>query len=465
MNVSRHSRRNFLKTAGVVSAGIAAGSLSMARCANAAGSDIIKVALIGCGGRGMGSLLDRFAVGDAVKVVAVADLAKGIAERAATALAKMEDKKEMIALNPDCVFGGFYSYKKAMEFADLVLIASPPAFHPDHYLYAVEQGKHVFMEKPFGIDAEGYRRCMKANEIAQEKGLTVCAGFQRRHEKKYLEWISRIHDGEIGDILSTSVYWNCGGAKVRGAREEGESEMSFQLRDWYFFNWLSGDHIIEQHCHNIDVGNWIHGKGNPLAHPVSCVGMGGRQVRRTPRFSYNECGNIFDHHYVEYQYVDDTVMHSQCRQIPGCWNSITEKVVGTKGIGQIGWLQPKEGKKWEYPKNNKTKGRMSLDCYVPGLYDDFDFRDFFRTWRGLLIRGYLCRRRLITRGSQRSGRSGTIKPLKYFNTADNFSKRMFDNTHNVPAANKNAHVCVKLKRRGKTPPNAAASHITLRTRL
>jgi len=357
MSVSRHSRRNFLKAAGVVSAGLAVGSsLSTARGANVAGDDVIKVALIGCGGRGMGSLIDRFAVGDAVKVVAIADIAKGSAERAAASLAKMEDKKAMIDLSPDRVFGGFDSYKKAIEFADLVLITSPPAFHPDHYLYAIEQGKHVFMEKPFGIDAEGYRRCMKANKIAEEKGLTVCSGFQRRHERVYQEWISRIHDGFIGDIVSTRVYWNCGGAKVRGVRGEGEPEMSFQVRDWYFFNWLSGDHIIEQHCHNIDIGNWIHGKGDPLAHPVSCAGMGGRQVRRTPKFPYNECGNIFDHHYVEYLYGDKTVMHSQCRQIPGCWNSITEKVDGTKGHGGVAWLQQYAGNRWDYPKNTQDKG-------------------------------------------------------------------------------------------------------------
>ena len=354
--LSHSSRRDFLKTTGVASAGLATfGSLSPARSANASGSEVINVALVGCGGRGMGSLMDRFAVGDNMKVVAVADVAKKTAERAAETLAKMEDKKDKIDLSPDRVFGGFNCYKSAVECADLVLIASPPAFHPDHYLYAVEKGKHVFIEKPFGVDAEGYRRCMRANKIAEEKGLTVCAGFQRRHEKSYINWISRIHDGLIGDIVSTRVYWNGGGAKVRGVRGDGEPEMSFQVRDWYFFNWLSGDHIVEQHCHNIDVGNWIHGKGDPLAHPVSCIGMGGRQVRKTPKFPYNECGNIFDHHYVEYRFADGTVMHSQCRQIPSCWNGVTEKVDGTKGHGGTGWLQPTGGERWEYPKRSGDK--------------------------------------------------------------------------------------------------------------
>lgn len=350
------TRRNFLKAAGLASAAIAATNLpSVARSANVSGTDEMKIALVGCGGRGVGSVIDRFAVGDNVKLVAVADIAKNVAERAANAINTGEQFKGKVDLPRDRVFSGFDGYKKATEFADVVLIASPPAFHPDQYLYAVENGKHVFIEKPFGVDAEGYRRCMKANKIAEEKNLTVCGGFQRRHENRYREWVARIHDGAIGDVVSTRVYWNGGGAKVRGVRADGESEISFQTRDWYFFNWLSGDNIVEQHCHNIDVGNWIHSKGE-LTHPVSCIGMGGRQVRRTPKFPYNECGNIFDHHYVEYRYADGTIMHSQCRQIPGCWNAVTEKVSGSNGIGQSGWLEPKNGPRWEYPRrNNKDK--------------------------------------------------------------------------------------------------------------
>ena len=361
------SRRDFLKVAGIGSLGLAAvGNPGLARNAYAAGSDLIKVGLVGCGGRGLGSLKDRAAVKDNMKIVAIGDVIDTVANRAATMLREDEDVQSFLDLPSDRVFGGFDAYKKVTDEADQVLIASPPGFHTAHYCYAVECGKHIFMEKPFCVDAEGYRRCMKANKLAEEKGITVCSGYQRRHENNYNEWVKRLLDGAIGEILNTRVYWNGGGAKVRGVRGEGETEMRFQVRDWYFFNWLSGDHLLEQHCHNLDVGNWIHGKGDPLYHPVSCVGMGGRQVRRTPGFPYNECGNIFDHHYVEYQYPDGTIMHSQCRQIPNCWNSVTEKVQGTNGHGQSCWYKPNNGERWDYKPNKDRSG------YVQEHFDQVD---------------------------------------------------------------------------------------------
>ena len=342
-----------MKTAGIVSAGITTvGVLSTVPAVHAVGSDVIKVGLIGCGGRGMGSIVDRLKVGDAIKIVALGDLNETRATQRMTELSTMEAAAGKVDLSPDHVFFGFDSYKKVTELVDVVHICSPAGFHPDHFLHAVEKGKHVFMEKPFCVDAEGYRRCMKANKIAEEKGLTVCAGFQRRHEQKYLEWISRIHAGAIGDVLSTRMFWN--GGSGAGSRLEGETEISFQIRRWYIFNWLCGDHIVEQHCHNIDVGNWIHGKGEPLAHPVSCAGNGGRQVRKSPKFPPAACGNIFDHHYVEYRYADDSVMISTCRQTPNCWNNVAEMVSGTKGSGgtswEAAWLRPTGEERWNAPK-------------------------------------------------------------------------------------------------------------------
>ena len=355
-NTSRKSRREFMKTAGIVSTGIAAGVLATAPAVHAAGTDVIKIGLIGCGNRGMGSLLDRLKVGDAVKVVALGDLDKAKATRAMESLSTTAEAKDKLDLSADSIFDGFDSYKKVMDLVDAVLIASPAGFHPDHYLYAVEKGKNVFMEKPFCVDPEGYRRCMKANKIAEEKGLTVCAGFQRRHERKYLEWMSRIHAGLIGDIVSSRMFWNGSSGAGNANRPAGESELAFQIRRWYVFNWLCGDHIVEQHCHSLDVGNWIHGKGDPLMHPVSCVGHGGRQVRRTPKFPVPSCGNIFDHHYVEYRYADGSVMHSMCRQIPNCWDKVIEIAAGTKGHAEIGswencWIQPTGGQRWTYRGN------------------------------------------------------------------------------------------------------------------
>jgi len=360
VSIPKQSRRDFMKTAGLVSASIAAsGALSIAQTANVAGSDVIKVGLIGCGGRGIGSIVDRLKVGDAIKIVALGDLVQARAMRGMVNLAGMEAAAGKVDLSPDRVFSGFDSYKRVTELADVVHICSPAGFHPDHYLYAVEQGKHVFMEKPFCVDAEGYRRCMKANKIAEEKGLTVCAGFQRRHENRYREWMTRVHAGAIGDVIATRVYWNGGsGDGGRAVRTEGETEVRFQIRRWYVFNWLCGDHIVEQHCHNIDIGNWIHGKGDPLAHPVSCVGQGGRQVRKTPKFPPHGCGNIFDHHYVEYRYADGSVMHSTCQQIPNCWGNVTEIATGMKGRGEINWhvawLQSTGEERWSFQGTNRN---------------------------------------------------------------------------------------------------------------
>jgi len=361
------SRRGFMKTAGLVSAGVTLGALSSAPAVHAAGSDIVKVGLIGCGGRGGGALGDCLNAGGNIKVVALGDVDKQRANDLRKDITTKEDFqekfKDKIDVPADHVFGGFDNYKGVTELADLVLIGSPPGFHPVHYLHAVEKGKHVFMEKPWGVDAEGYRRCMKANKIAEEKGLTVCSGYQRRHENSFIEWIQRIHAGEIGDVVSSRVYWNGGGAKDRGRWAPGETEMSFQAHCWYVFQWLSGDHIVEQHCHNIDVGNWIHGKGDPLAHPVSCVGHGGRQVRKTPRFEMHICGHIFDHHYVEYRYADGSVMHSMCRQQPGCWNNVGELITGTKGTGGNHWLQPTGGERWQY------RGRRDRPAMVQEHFD------------------------------------------------------------------------------------------------
>lgn len=361
------SRRDFLKTTGAVAAGTAlAGTLNISRSAHAAGDDVIKVALIGCGRRGRGAIFDRFNVGDNVKLVAIADISQQRLDQCVDVLKKEEKHAAKVELPKERIFPGFDGYKAAIDCADQVIVTSFPGFHVPHYEYAVEKGKHVFVEKPFCIDAEGYRRCMKANKIAEEKGLTVLSGFQRRHQKSYHEWIQKIREGLIGDVLNMRVFWNQGGISLRAKRNEGESEMSFQTRDWYVFNWLSGDHNLEQHCHNIDIGNWIIGKDDPLAHPVSCTGMGGRQARRSPWMEPNDCGNIFDHHSVEYRYADGTILHSQSRQIAGCWNMVGERVLGSKGFGGDGWLEPKNGEKWAY------KGKGDKSPYVQEHIDQVD---------------------------------------------------------------------------------------------
>jgi predicted dehydrogenase len=223
-------------------------------------------------------------------------------------------------------FVGFDAYKRAIESgADLILIATPPGFRPMQFEAAVEAGKHIFMEKPLGVDAPGIRRVMAANEQAKKKNLMVAVGLQRRHDPRYIETMKRIHDGAIGDVMFTRVYWNSGGLWVR-PRQPQQTEMEYQMRNWYYFNWICGDHIVEQHIHNLDVGNWIRGD----IHPTEAQGMGGRQVR-----TGKEYGQIFDHHFVEFTYPDGTKMYSQCRHIDGCANEVREHAHGIKGTLDI----------------------------------------------------------------------------------------------------------------------------------
>ena len=353
MNQSQSSRREFMKTSGVLTAagvGLASG-LGIARSAHAQGTDLIKVALVGCGGRGMGAANDRLDVEDNMKLVAIADAFEGSAKNAARGLSAMNENekyKGKVDLG-DNVFWGFDAYKKAIDACDQVLIATPPGFRPQHYAYAVEKGKHVFMEKPLTTDAAGFRILMAANQVAEDKGLTVVVGLQRRHGYDYREWISRIHDGAIGDLSYTRVYWNNSSDIWFRGRTANETEMQYQMKNWYHFVWLSGDNICEQHIHNLDVGNWIHSKGDKMCHPVKAYGMGGLASRYAiPSKRESE---IFDHHAVEFVYEDGTRMFSQCRMNdPGnVWGSVSEHVHGSKGFGSACWLNFNDGREnWNY---------------------------------------------------------------------------------------------------------------------
>ena len=240
----------------------------------------------------------------------------------------------------DRQFVGFDAYKNVIESdIDLVILATSPGFRPLHFEYAVNAGRHVFMEKPVGTDAPGIRRVLAANEEAKKKNLMVAVGLQRHHEKRYLETVQRIWDGAIGDLVATRVYWNGGGVWVRG-RQEGQTELEYQMRNWYYFNWLCGDHITEQHIHNLDVSNWL-----VQGFPVECNGMGGREVRKGI-----DHGEIYDHHFVEYTYANGVKMFSQCRHIRNCWNNVSEHAHGTAGHADLsGKIYNSSGEEiWSY---------------------------------------------------------------------------------------------------------------------
>ena len=334
---SRHSRRDVLKAAGIV-AGTAMASSFIARSAHAAADDTVKIALVGAGGRGTGAAAQALSTTGQTKLIAVADAFEDNARNSLETL-KGGDVGDKVDVG-DRLFHGFDAYQKAIDSgADVIILATPPGFRPMHFEACVKAGKHVFMEKPLAVDAPGVRQVLAAAKVAKEKNLKVGVGLQRHHDPKYQETIKRIHDGAIGDTVLLRVYWNDGGVWVRG-RQQGQTEMEYQMRNWYYFNWLCGDHINEQHIHNLDVANWL--KHGP---PMIAQGQGGRQVR-----TGIDHGEIYDHHMVEFTYKDGTKMLSQCRHIPGCSNMVDEFAHGTKGDAHVGGgsIRPRGGSGWNY---------------------------------------------------------------------------------------------------------------------
>ena len=344
------SRRDFIKKSSMLVAGgaVVGGNLSIARAAHAFGSDTIRIGLVGCGGRGTGAAtqaLNTMTKTDInpngeVKLVAMGD---AFADRLQACYRTVKGQHGNFADVPkDRQFVGFDAYKHVIDSdIDLVILATSPGFRPLHFEYAVNSNKHVFMEKPVATDAAGVRRVLAANEEAKKKNLAVAVGLQRHHEKRYLETVQKIWDGAIGDLVLTRVYWNGGGVWVRG-RQDGQTELEYQMRNWYYFNWLCGDHINEQHIHNLDVSNWL-----AQGYPVECNGMGGREVRNGI-----DHGQIYDHHFCEYTYANGVKMISQCRHIKNCWNNVSEHAHGTKGYADLSGkiYNSSDELVWEYGK-------------------------------------------------------------------------------------------------------------------
>ncbi|MBX3443478.1 MAG: Gfo/Idh/MocA family oxidoreductase [Planctomyces sp.] len=319
------TRREFLQAGTAAAAGSVLLS-GLSAGAYAAGSDVIKVGLIGCGGRGTGAANDAFSAGGNLKLVAMGDAFEDELTRSLSNIKGVlaDAAKDKIDVPEDRQFVGFDAYQKVIDSGvDMVILATPPGFRPMHFEAAVNAGKHVFMEKPVAVDAPGVRQVLAAAKVADQKGLKVGVGLQRRHQECYLDLVQRVHDGAIGDLLALRVYWNGGGVwDPRRTREECSGEMEYQMRNWYYYNWLCGDHIVEQHIHNLDVGCWL--KGDKW--PVKANGIGGRQVRTDKRY-----GEIYDHHACEFYFDDGSVMFSQCKHMGNTWSSVTEHGHGTKG--------------------------------------------------------------------------------------------------------------------------------------
>jgi predicted dehydrogenase len=348
------SRREFLKT----SAAAAAATTLAAPAVHAAGSDTIKVGLIGCGGRGSGAAENVLMAAKGVEIVAVGDYFQDHADSCRNRLlqiageGKIKELGNKVDLPADRCYSGLDAYKKVIDTpgVNYIVLATPPGFRPIHLKAAVAAGKNVFTEKPVAVDGPGIRTCLKVYEDAKAANLGIVAGTQRRHQFPYLETVKALHEGAIGEVVGGRCYWNQGPIWFRN-RKAGMSDMDYQIHNWYHFAWLCGDHIVEQHVHNLDVINWVTN-----SHPVRAVGMGGR---------VNPCkdpavdGHIFNFFAIDYEYPNGVHVLSMCRQIAGCENSVSEAVIGTKGTCQVN----------EYKINGKPvvtrqQSRGSTDPYV-----------------------------------------------------------------------------------------------------
>ncbi len=351
-------RREFLKQTCTAAATLTVLNMPSIITVKAAPDDPIKIGVIGCGGRGTGAALDALGAATTiiypssgfhtedvapgakpqrkdVKIIALADVFPDRLERCKNNLEKLD-----IKIPDEHCFVGFDAYLKLLAIPEInyVILSTPPHFRPIHLKAAIEAGKNVFIEKPVAVDGFGVRMVIEAGELAAKKKLGISAGTQRRHSKGYIETIKRIQDGAIGEIIYGRCYWNGGEIWVI-ERQPGWTDIEWQLRNWNYFTWLSGDHIVEQHVHNLDVMNWVLN-----SHPIKASALGGRQVRTDSKY-----GNIYDHFAVEFEYPNSIRVFSQCRQINGCEGKVEEAVLGSKGYSNCAkWIIGKDGTRWRF---------------------------------------------------------------------------------------------------------------------
>ena len=320
MTQKKINRRSFVKKTTIGAGALLTVPYSVDAMVNVGNVKKLKLCVVGCGGRGTGAAVQALRADKDVELVAMADAFQDTLDNSLKSIKEELDGEIKVNVKQKNKFVGFDAFKKAIDISDVVILASPPGFRPLHFEYAINNDKHVFMEKPVAVDAFGVRRVLNSAKLATQKKLNVVVGLQRRYQKNYLALMDRVRKNDIGKIISGQVYWNSPGVWVR-KRLNGQSEMEYQMRNWYYFNWLCGDHILEQHIHNIDVANWILNE-----YPVSANGMGGREVRKGL-----DHGQIFDHHYVEFNYSSGAVISSQCRHQPGTNRNVSERFQGTNG--------------------------------------------------------------------------------------------------------------------------------------
>ena len=350
----KESRRDFLKTSATAGAGLALGWQAVANV-HAAGNEVVRVGLIGCGsprgGRGRGAAANCVNAGPNVRLVAMADLFPDHLEYTRKYLTN-NFGRDQVDVPPDRCYIGFDAYEKVIgsKDVDLVLLTAPPHFRPMHLKAAVAAGKHIFAEKPVAVDAPGVRSVSQSCEEARRRGISLVSGLCYRYDAPKRETIRRVHDGAVGKIIALQCTYNTGGLWMV-PRQDGWSDMEWQLRNWLYFTWLSGDHNVEQHIHSLDKMAWAMND----EHPVKASGIGGRQVRTAPEY-----GHIFDHHSVVYEYANGVKLFSSCRQQDGCAKDVSDYVFGTEGTCDVMRHMIRGQRPWRY---RDDRGAKNSDMY------------------------------------------------------------------------------------------------------
>jgi len=355
---NKTNRRTFVKTsAKTLAAGMVFSHLPLFSNANVLGQEKIKLGLVGCGGRGTGAAFQALKASRSVQLVAMGDVFKHELDNS---FQRISDQfAEQIDVPEERRFLGLDAYKKVIAECDAVILATPPGFRPEHFKLAVDSGKHVFLEKPLAVDGPGYRQIIETGKQATDKKLNVVVGLQSRYEIAMNELVAKIHAGEIGDVLSTDVYYNVGMATVY-PRKAGQTELEYQISNWHYFNWLWGGQLAGQAIHQIDVINWIK-----QGYPVKASGMGGRAMLKGP-----DHGEIFDHHYVEFEYADGSKLHVQCRQMDNCANRMGFNVQGTKARAdeRFQFLDNKGNALWRYrDRADPSSSQIEQDVFIGAI--------------------------------------------------------------------------------------------------
>jgi myo-inositol 2-dehydrogenase / D-chiro-inositol 1-dehydrogenase len=325
------SRRSFLMNSAATTAAVAA-TASLANVAHARGADTLRVGLVGCGGRGTGAAEQALTADKGTKLVAMADVFE---DRLNDSLASLESLPiaSQIDVPTDRRYSGFDAYKSVIDQVDVVLLTSTPHFRPQHFAYAVEKGVHAFVEKPMAVDAPGLRTFLQAVKDSTSKGLSVVNGFCWRYYTPRRENMKQVFEGKFGDIVAVETTYNSQGVwDPRKTRDQCASDMEYQLRNWYYYTWLSGDHIVEQAIHGIDTMAWALGDKPP----TQCWGVGGRQVRTDPKY-----GNIYDHFSIVYEYPDNVRGYHHCRHWPNTAIQVKDYILGTKGMCDVFGKKPR----------------------------------------------------------------------------------------------------------------------------